>query len=1073
MNVSRFATDNARAVVLGVVLMTVAGLYSMTVLPSGIYPEVEFPRIVAIAQAGNLSPRIMMLAVTRPLEEAARGVLGVRRVRSKTIRGATEISALFNPDADMPYALQLMQAKVDEVRQTLPSGTEIRVERMTPSLFPILSYNITGDRPAVDLHDIAMFDLRPLISRIAGVARVDVAATDVREVSVVVDPNRLNAVKLTLDQVAEALRNTNQITPVGRLPKDYRQYLVLASGELTNLDDIRRVVVAFRNQTPVYVGDIADVREGVEDRLTLITGSGLPAAVVNVARQIRGNMLAIADGVEQTLKEHASALPAGIRISKVYDLAGFVRDAVTSVSEAIVIGSLLAVCVLLVFLRDWRATLVAATALPLTIVGTFFIVQLANGTINLMSLGGLAIAIGLVIDDAIVVVENIHRHIAGGETPRIAAEHGTNELVGAVVGSTLTTVVVFVPLALLQGMLGQFFAALSLTLSGAVLLSLVYALLFIPLPAATFLRARSERRPEGPSKRSTVAQPFRAARRRQIRPEGLRDERPPADFTGPEGLHDDSRSDDSRSDDARSGETAADLEHGWLGRHYASFLRRALARPIGVVAITIVIAAIGGLLYFQLETGFLPEMDEGGYVIDYWTPDGTSLQETDRMLQRLEAILETTPEISTFTRRTGTELGFFATEQNTGDVLVRLKPRGLRHKSAADLISEQRERFAAELPGITIEFVQILQDMLGDLEGNPEPVEVKLFGDDLNTLDGLATQVTEKLKSVPGLVDLVEPRHGNPELEIRIDSTRAAKAGFTPQQIATQLADGLLGDIATAVRRGDRLVDLRVRYADTYRFNPTFIHEYPLVTGAGTVVPLSATADVATVEGSAQLHREDLKQMVPITGRLENRDLGGAIADVRRILGAVQFPIGYTYQIGGQYESQQTSFRSLVLVLAVAMVLVFALLVAQFRRFTAALVIISAAPLSLVGAFGLLVVTRTPLNVSSFMGLILLVGLIVKNGIILIDYADRLEGDGLDRRDALVRAGAVRLRPILMTTLCTLFGLLPLALGLGAGAELQKPLAIAVIGGLSVSTIVTLVFVPALTLAFGVYRGGR
>jgi CzcA family heavy metal efflux pump len=1031
MNIFRFAADNARAIVLGVVLLTVAGLYSMTALPSGIYPEVEFPRIVAIAQAGNLSPRIMMLAVTRPLEEAARGVLGVRRVRSKTIRGAAEISALFNPDADMPYALQLMQAKVDEVRQTLPTGTEIRVERMTPSLFPILSYNITGDLPAVDLHDIAMFDLRPLISRIAGVARVDVAATDVREVSVVVDPNRLNAVKLTLDHVAEALKNTNQITPVGRLPKDYQQYLVLATGELTNLDDIRHVVVAFRNQTPVYVGDIADVREGVEDRLTLITGSGLPAAVLNVARQIRGNMLAIANGVEQTLKEHTSALPAGIRISKVYDLAGFVRDSVTSVSEAIVIGSVLAVCVLLVFLRDWRATLVAATALPLTIVGTFFIVQLAGGTINLMSMGGLAIAIGLVIDDAIVVVENIHRHLGGGETPEIAADHGTNELVGAVIGSTLATVVVFLPLGLLQGMVGQFFAALSLTLSGAVLLSLVYALLFIPLLAARFLRPR---------------------------------------------LHDDRQSDHGRRADSEvrdDGDSAADREHGWLGRRYASFLRRALARPIGVVAITIAVAAIGGLLYFQLETGFLPEMDEGGYVIDYWTPDGTSLQETDRMLQRLEAILETTPEIATFTRRTGTELGFFATEQNTGDVLVRLKPRGLRRKSAADLISEQRERFAAELPGMTIEFVQILQDMLGDLEGNPEPVEVKLFGDDLNTLDGLATEVTEKLKGVPGLVDLVEPRHGNPELEIRIDSTRAAKAGFTPQQVSTQLADGLLGEVATAVRRGDRLIDLRVRYPDSYRFNPSFIREYPLVTGAGTVVPLSATAHVVTVEGSAQLHREDLKQMVPITGRLENRDLGGAIADVKRILDAVHLPIGYTYQIGGQYESQQMSFRSLVLVLAVAMVLVFALLVAQFRRFTAALVIISAAPLSLVGAFGLLVVTRTPLNVSSFMGLILLVGLIVKNGIILIDYANRLESDGLDRREALVRAGAVRLRPILMTTLCTLFGLLPLALGLGAGAELQKPLAIAVIGGLSVSTIVTLVFVPALTLAFGVYRGGR
>jgi multidrug efflux pump subunit AcrB len=359
--------------------------------------------------------------------------------------------------------------------------------------------------------------------------------------------------------------------------------------------------------------------------------------------------------------------------------------------------------------------------------------------------------------------------------------------------------------------------------------------------------------------------------------------------------------------------------------------------------------------------------------------------------------------------------------------------------------------------------VQLLQDMLGDLEGVPEPVEVKLFGDDINTLLSLASRIADKLKDIDGIVDIVQPRRGNPEMEVRIDPTRAAKAGFTTQEVATQLADGLLGDVATEVRRGDRLIDLRIRYPDAYRFNVDWIREYPLVVPAGgIVVPLSATAEVVPVEGAAQLHREDLKQMVPITARLEGRDMGSAIADVRRLLDAEKLPVGYTAQIGGQYESQQNSFQSLLVVLTIAVLLVFGLLVAQFRRFTSAIVIMSAAPLSLVGAFGLLLLTGTPLNVSSFMGLILLIGLIVKNGIILIDYADRLGEQGTERHEALVRAGAVRLRPILMTTLCTLFGLLPLALGLGAGAELQKPLAIAVIGGLSVSTIITLVFVPAL-----------
>ncbi len=998
VSVAGFASKNARAIVFGAVLVTLAGAYSLTVLPSGIYPEVEFPRIAIIAHSGDLSPQIMAVSVTRPIEEAARGVLGVRRVRSKTIRGASEISALFNPDADMQQALQLMQGKMDEARQTLPPSTTMVVERMTPSVFPILSFNLTGDLSPVDLADIARFQIRPLLSRIPGVASVDVLASEEREVSVIVDPERLGAAKLTLEQVEAALKGANQVVSVGRLPKDYQQFLVLATSELKTIDDLKRVVVAFRQQTPLYLADIAEVREGVVDPTTLVTGNGEPAAVVTIARQIRGNIVDIADGVERTLREQAGSLPPALRISKAYDLAGFVRQAVASVRDAIVIGGLLAVFVLLAFLRDWRATLVAAATLPLTIIGTFFLLHVAGGTINLMSMGGLAVAIGLVIDDAIVVVENIHRHLSAGERPDVAAQRGTDELIGAVVGSTLTTIVVFIPLGLLQGMIGQFFTALSLTLAGAVVLSLLYALLLIPVPAGAFLRPRR----------------------------------------------------------------AAGHELDWLSRRYESFLRRAMDSARVVCGVTAAIAISGVLLYFRLETGFLPEMDEGGYVIDYVTPSGTSLAETDAMLKRVESVLKATPEIASFTRRTGTELGLFATEQNSGDIVVRLKPPGERDRSADEIISEERARFAQTVPGVTIEFVQLLQDMLGDLEGNPEPVEVKLFGDDLPTLHDITSGVAKKLKGVEGLVDVVEPRQGNPELEVRIDATLAAKAGFRPDQIATQLASGLLGTVATEVRRGDRLIDVRARYPDAYRFDPRWLREFPLARPDGSILPLSSTAAIVPVEAQAQLHREDLKQMLPITGRLEHRDLGSAVKEIAGILEAERLPIGYTFQIGGQYQSQQSSFRSLMVVLAIALLLVFGLLIAQFRRLSAAAVIMSAAPLSLVGAFGLLLITGTPLNVSSFMGLILLIGLIVKNGIILIDYADRLSGEGAGPRDALARAGAIRLRPILMTTLCTLFGLLPLALGLGSGAELQKPLAIAVIGGLSVSTIVTLVFVPTL-----------
>jgi CzcA family heavy metal efflux pump len=996
VNVARFASRNSRVILLGIVLLSAAGLYSMATLPSNIYPEVEFPRIMMVAHAGDLSPRMMQLAVTRPLEEAARTVLGVRRVRSKTIRGACEISVVFNSDADMPYSLQLMQAKADEVKPELPAGTELVVERMTPSLFPILSVNVTGALPPADLRDLAVYQLRPLLSRVSGVADVEVLASEEREISVIVDADRLNATRVTLEQVSDALRATNQVVSVGRLPKDYLQYQVLTSGELTSVEDVRRVVVAFRQGAPLYLGDLAEVREGVIDRTTLISGNGQPAALLNVARQIRGNILQVADGAWAALKEYRPSLPPGVRLQVVYDLAEFVRNAVGNVRDAILIGGFLAVLVLVAFLRDWRVTAIAAISLPLTMIGTFFILQLAGGTINLMSLGGLAIAIGLVVDDAIVIVENIHRHRAAGEKVAVAAEKGTQELLAAVVGSTLTTVVVFVPLGLLEGVVGQFFAALSLTLSAAVLLSLVYALLFIPNAARRFLKDRPEH--------------------------------------------------------------TARL--GWLTERYRSLLHASLLRPRRVAGVTLALAVLGAFLFFRLETGFLPEMDEGGYVIDYWTPEGTSLAETDRMVHRIEEVVKATPEVAGFARRTGAELGLFATEQNTGDIVVKLKPQSLRKRNAEQIIEEQRAAFAEQMPGMTIEFVQLLQDMLGDLEGNPEPVEVKIFGDDLPQLASLAQRTAERLEKIPGVVDLVVPQRGNPEVDVRIDPTRAARVGFTVEAVAGQLSSGLLGRVATSFRRGDRLIDVRVRFPDVRRFDLDWIREFPLTTPSGEIVPLSTTSTIALARGETQLFREDLKQMVPVTARLEGRDLGSGVRDVRAALRADPWPVGTSYSIGGLFESQQSSFRSMMLVLGIAVLLVFGVLVAQFGRFTPALVILSAAPLSLVGAFGLLLLTGTPLNVSSFMGLILLIGLIVKNGIILVDYADILSAGGASATEALVEAGTVRLRPILMTTLCTLFGLLPLALGLGSGAELQQPLAIAVIGGLSVSTVVTLVFVP-------------
>jgi CzcA family heavy metal efflux pump len=1000
MTFVRFCRQNNRAIFLLVAALTIAGLVSLFRLPSNIYPELNFPRIVILVHAGDLSPDSMLVTVTRPIEEQVSTVFGVRRVRSRTIRGAAEISVLFNPDADMQQALQMVQARVNETRSLLPAEGEIQVERLTPAVFPILSLVLNGNVPDADLRDFAVYTLRPVFSRVPGVARVEVDASDVREISVVVDPQKALAHHLSLPEVADRLRATNNVVSVGRLDSGYQQFLVLTNTLFKSAEDIGSTVVSSDPQSPVRLREIAAIGEGVEDRKTLITGNGRPAAVINVTRQIGGNIVSVSEQVKALAFRGPNLIPSTLHLSTVYDLAEFVRESIASVRDAVMIGAFLAVIVLFVFLRQARITIAAAVSLPLTIIGTFFFVKMLGGTLNLMSLGGLAVAIGLVIDDSVVVVENIYRHLGAGEPVEAAAEKGTQELIGPVVGSTLTTVVVFLPLGYLKGTVGEFFAALSLTLAASVLLSLLYSLTLIPL-LCEYLLAQSS---------------FRDSSARFIAP---------------------------------------------VNRLYERGIRWALTHRLQIGLALVVLIAVPAVVYFRLGTGFLPEMDEGGFVIDYLTPAGASLSQTNAIAQQMERKVAALPEKAAFSRRTGAEMGLFATEQNKGDILVKLNPRSERKRSASAIIEDLRTQITGTVPGVDVEFVQILQDMLGDLEGSPEPVEIKIFGADAQELVRIADDLAPKIQKIEGIVDFKGPRRGNPELLINVDPGLAAHVGLTVDQVSQQVRDGLLGTSATDLRRADRLISIRVRYPNDFRYQEQNIRQFPILTANKQMVSLESLAAITKDRGPNQLLRENQRLMVTLTARLENRDLGSAIGDVKKVLASAKLPLGYIYEIGGQYESQQASFRELLLVLTLALGAVFAVVVIQFRAFLPALIIISAAPLSMAGVFPLLWVTGTPLNVSSFMGIILMVGLVVKNGIILFEYYSRLEGQ-LTVGEALVQAGRIRLRPILMTTLCTLFGLLPLALGIGSGAELQKPLAIAVIGGLTVSTLVTLVVMPVL-----------
>ena len=1016
--------SHRRFVYLVVALLCAGGIWAAVRLPSAIYPELQFPRIAIVAEGSALGARQVVFAITQPLEEAVGVVPGVTRVQSTSIRGASDMRVTFSPSTDMAYALQQIQARVNQVRNDLPPGLNIQVERLSPALFPIISYNLEGGNPST-LYDIARFQIRPVLSRVPGVGRVDVQASDIREIEVIADPVRLAEQGLSYDDVANAIKASTSVAAVGRVAQDYKQFLVVTAQEATTTDDIANVVVG----RGLRVRDVATVEVGTEDHVRIVAGDGKPAALLNITRQVGGNTVAIADSVEKAVANLRKTLPQGVTLKPVYDQASLVRDATRSVRDAMLIGAGLAVIILFIFLRKARITAISAASIPLTLAITVFVMSLVGQTFNLMTLGAMAIAIGIVIDDTVVISENIVRHL--GFTPERdrAIREAVQELIVPVTTSTITTVVVFLPLRLLDGVVGQFFAALSITLTIAVLISLILAVTIIPLLAGAFLAAEPVEETVVPGK----PLPVHAGGKGRMK--GIL-----------AGL--------GRAIDA-------------LSDRYQRSLGRALhhTRLMMVGAVVLVIAGV--FAYKYVPTGFLPEIDEGAFVLDYWTPGGTALVETDRQVHLAEKILLATPEISTISRRTGAELGLFATEQNRGDLNARLTPQSQRGRSTQEVINDVRTRITSAAPRLRIEFVQILSDVINDLAGASRPVEIRLYGADINALELYAQSLAPRLSAVNGVEDffsgVVEQA---PELMMHINSAEANKVGLTPDQIAGAVSGALLGVPAGQVRLQDRSIAVRVRAPDVVRMDALRLGALPVaIPVSRTTAPLSAMATFEPTQSRSAFTRENQQQMITMTSDV-TAPLGTVMSGVNAVLAANPAPAGIRMEVGGQSAGQKEAFRSLLTVLALAIAAVIAVMVLQFRSFVEPLVVLAAAPISFVGAMGLLLITGTPLNVSSFMGLILLVGLIVKNGIILLDFTHhRMLTEGETLEPALLEAGRVRLRPILMTTLCTLFGLLPLALGLGAGSEMQRPLALAVIGGLALSTPITLYLVPTFLVA--------
>jgi CzcA family heavy metal efflux pump len=1002
--VAGFAARHGVAIVFLCLALCLGGAYAAFHIPSSVFPQTNFPRVVILVDSGVMPADEMMATITRPIEEAMKDIPGSVTVRSATGRGSAEISVFFNWSVDMVQSELYVLGRLSQIRSTLPAGASTSVFRLTFSAFPIIGVSLTSpSRDVTELWETARYNLKLRFLRIPGVARVDLVGGRAPEFHVVVDPVRLQAAGLGLAEVAEGLRRANLVAPAGMHEENHTLYLTVVDGRVHGVEEIANLVVAVVAGTPLRIRDFARVERGPEPVFNVVTADGVNAVLLNVRSQPDGSTLDIARALRTEIRALERELPRDMKLGFFYDQSEIVGDSVRSVWEAIGFGLVLSVLIIYSFLRSWRTTLVATLVIPVTVLVTLVAMKAFGLTFNLMTLGGIAAAIGLVIDDAIVVVEAIHSKLVAGLGRSEALQEAVGEIVRPLVASTLTPVVVFLPLAFLDGITGVFFRALALTMVVSLLASLILAVTLTPALAVSLMRGH---RQPGP-----------------VPAEGV------------------------------------DFLQGRVVPAYERALRVALGHRGWAMATCLLVLVLGAAIYAHLESEFLPPMDEGGFVIDYFTPPGTSLSETNRQLLQAEAILRTVPELEGYSRRTGARLALSIAEPNTGDFLVKL--RAARKRPTADVINELRRRFNEALPGVHWEFPGILGDLIGDLMWSPKPIEVKLFSTDTAFLKREAPRVEERIKKVRGVVDTFDGLvYAGSTLTLRVRPADAERLGLTAADVAEAVNTAMLGQTASSVLQGDRVVAIRVKVDPSRLDRVAALKQLPVRASDGRVVQLAQVVDIAEEPGQLELRREDMRQDVAVTARLEGRDLGGAVAEIRQLLaGDPALPPG-AIEYGGLYQQQQESFRNLLIVLGMAVFLVFTVLLVEFRSFREPLAIVFGAVLAMFGTVGALWITNTSLNVVSLLGAIIGVGIVAKNGILMLDFVEHLQAEGLPLEEALVRSGRRRLRPVLMTSMAAALGMLPLAFGVGSGADMLKPLAIAVIGALCISVLLSLVATP-------------
>ena len=1002
---TRWLSGHARSVVLAFILLTLAGLGAALKLPVSLFPRIDFPRVVVSVDAGDRAADQTAIQVTRPLEEALRGAPGVAHIRSTTSRGAADIALSFDWGHDMVAATLQTEAAINATLPDLPPGVRFTVKRMDPTVFPILGLAVSSpSRDPVRVRQFADLMLRPLIASVPGVAAVEVIGGGQAEYQVMVDPARLQALGLSADDVVKAIAANNVVNAVGKLEDRHRLYLTLVDTRVGSAADIGRIVVKAGDKPGagvVRLSALAEIKLAPAPMWTRITAQGRDAVLINIRQSPGADSVALVKAVRARLASVAHETPPDVNIATFYDQSELVTGAAGSVRDAILLGAVLAGVVLFAFLRSSRLMLITALMLPAVLASACLLLFVLGMSFNMMTLGGMAAAVGLVVDDVVVMLEHLMRRLQ--EEPEVDARHGVMtaaaEMARPLIGSSLSTVVVFAPLAFLTGVTGGFFKALAVTMSASLILSLLFALLVVPVLARAWVRRA----------------------------------------------------------DVEAANAADRMTHPVSGG-YERLVGRVLARPGAAIAIAaVLLLGLGGLAWSQLGSGFMPKMDEGGFVLDYKAKPGAALTDTDRLLRQVEAIVRSTPDVDSYSRRTGAQLGGGLTEADEGDFFIHLKsgPR----RNVEEVMAEIRQRVLAEVPGLDIETAQLMEDLIGDLTAVPQPIEIKLFGANPEALRSAARMIAPAIGKVRGVVEVVDGlRVAGDALVVKVDRPAAALEGLAPDAVSTQLEALIGGQVASQVQRGELLIPVRVWTGQSLRDRVAAISTLRLRAPDGHDLPLSRIASVTVEPGQQQITREDLQPFVGVTARLEHRDMGSGMAEVKKTIAGLALPAGVRIEYGGLYAQQQSSFTELAIVFAAALLLVSLLLLYLFERWRVVLSVLAVVLMAASAVFVGLWATGTELNISALMGLTMVVGIITELAIFF--FAEVPLEAGADAA-ALTAAGLARFRPILMSAVIAILALSPLALGLGQGSAMQRPLAIAIISGLLAGAPLVLIVLPA------------